>query len=175
MCIRDRFIDREDKWILNDISPADEELKILHKTIKKVTEDIGNLSFNTAISAMMIFVNEMKRLECNKKEIMMPVLKVIAPFAPFIAEELWSQLGNTRSVSMETFPEFNPAHLVENTFEYPVSFNGKTRFKLVLPAPLTVPEIEKTALEAKESEKWLEGKSPRKVIIVPKKIINTVI
>jgi len=151
------------------------ELRVLHKTIKKIQEDIERLSFNTAVSSFMICVNELTDLKCNKRGILSDLVVLIAPYAPHIAEELWSLLGHNFSVSIAVFPEFNPEYLVENTFEYPVSFNGKTRFKMELPLNLTVPEIEKAALEAKESEKWLLGKPPRKVIIVPGKIINIVI
>ncbi|MFZ4522086.1 MAG: leucine--tRNA ligase [Bacteroidales bacterium] len=151
------------------------ELRALHKTIKKVQEDIERLSFNTAVSTFMICVNELTELKCNKRSILSDLVVLIAPYAPHIAEELWNLLGNTGSVSVAIFPEFNPEYLVENTFVYPVSFNGKTRFTLELPTNLAIPEIEKAALAAKDSEKWLLGKPPRKVIIVPNKIINFVL
>jgi leucyl-tRNA synthetase len=148
---------------------------VLHKTIKKIQEDIERLSFNTAVSTFMICVNELTELKCSKRFILSDLVVLIASYAPHISEELWSLLGNTGSVSVARFPEFRPEYLIENTFEYPVSFNGKTRFKLELPADLSIPDIEKAALEAKESEKWLQGKPPKKVIIVPKKIINIVV
>jgi leucyl-tRNA synthetase len=150
-------------------------LRVLHRTIKKIQEDIERLSFNTAVSTFMICVNDLTELKCCKRAILSDLVVLIASYAPHISEELWHLLGNAGSVSMATFPEFRPEYLVENTFEYPVSFNGKTRFKLELPTNLGVPDIEKAALAAKESEKWLEGKPPRKVIIVPNKIINIVI
>lgn len=152
-----------------------EELRVLHKTIRKIQDDIERLSFNTAVSNFMICVNELTDLKCHKRAILTDLAVLISPYAPHIAEELWSLLGNHESVARASFPGFNPEYLVEDTFEYPVSFNGKTRFKLTLPANLPVPDIEKAALEARESEKWLEGKPPRKVIIVPKKIINIVV
>jgi leucyl-tRNA synthetase len=123
----------------------------------------------------MICVNELTDLKCSKRGILSDLVVLIAPYAPHIAEELWNLLGHNFSVSIAVFPELNPEYLVENSFEYPVSFNGKTRFKMVLPMNLAVPEIEKAALAAPESEKWLLGKPPRKVIIVPGKIINIVI
>jgi leucyl-tRNA synthetase len=169
------FHDENNDFLVSDGLPGVAELRALHKTIKKVREDIERLSFNTAVSTFMICVNELTDLKCNKRSILSDLVILMASYAPHIAEELWSQLGNSGSVSMARFPEFKPEFLVENTFEYPVSFNGKTRFKLELPADLSVPEIEKAALEAKESEKWLQGNPPKKVIIVPKKIINIVL
>ncbi|MEI7660760.1 MAG: leucine--tRNA ligase [Bacteroidota bacterium] len=169
------YHDDQNNFHVSDDAPDAAELRVLHKTIKKIQEDIERLAFNTAVSSFMICVNELSELKCNKRGILSDLVILIASYAPHIAEELWFQLGNSGSVSGAVFPEFRPGYLVENTFEYPVSFNGKTRFKLVLPADLTVAEIEKAALESGESEKWLQGKPPKKVIIVPKKIINIVL
>jgi len=169
------YHDENNNFNVSDEQPGAAELRVLHKTIKKVQEDIERLSFNTAVSTFMICVNELTDLKCSKRVILSDLVVLMASYAPHIAEELWSQLGNSGSVSTARFPELNVQYLVENTFEYPVSFNGKTRFKLELPSDLSVPEIEKAALEAKESEKWLQGKPPKKVIIVPKKIINIVL
>ena len=169
------YHDEQNQFRVSDEAASPAELRTLHKTIKKIQEDTERLSFNTSVSTFMICVNELTELKCNKREILTGLVILIAPYAPHIAEELWSLLDHTGSIADARFPEFNPIHLVENTFEYPVSFNGKTRFKLELPANLTVPEIEKAALEAQESEKWLQGNPPKKVIIVPKKIINIVI
>jgi leucyl-tRNA synthetase len=169
------YHDEQNNFHVTGEAPDAAELRVLHKTIKKVQEDIERLSFNTAVSTFMICVNELTDLKCNKRAILNDLVILIASYAPHIAEELWYLLGNNDSVSMASFPVFNPAYLVDNTFEYPVSFNGKTRFKLELPVNLTVQEIEKAALEAPESEKWLQGTPPKKVIIVPKKIINIVI
>jgi len=169
------YHDEHNNFHVSEDTPVPAELRVLHKTIKKIQEDIERLSFNTAVSSFMICVNELTDLKCSKRSILSDLVVLMASYAPHIAEELWSRLGNTGSVSGATFPEFKPEYLVENTFEYPVSFNGKTRFKLELPSDLTVPQIEKAALEAKESEKWLQGKPPKKVIIVPKKIINIVL
>jgi leucyl-tRNA synthetase len=169
------YHDELNNFRVSDDAPSAAELRTLHKTIKKIQDDIERLSFNTAVSTFMICVNELTDLKCNNRAILSELTVLISPYAPHIAEELWSLLGNKESVVNESFPEFKPEYLVENTFEYPVSFNGKTRFKLELPSDLTVAEIEKAALEAKESEKWLQGNPPKKVIIVPKKIINIVI
>ncbi len=168
------YHDDQNNFHVTDEAPSAADLRVLHKTIKKVQEDIERLAFNTAVSTFMICVNELTELKCNKRAILSDLVVLMASYAPHITEELWSLLGNAGSVSAATFPLFKPEFLVENTFEYPVSFNGKTRFKLELPVNLTIPEIEKAALESKESEKWLQGNPPKKVIIVPKKIINIV-
>jgi len=151
------------------------ELKALHATIKKITEDIDRFSFNTSVSNFMICVNELTDLKCNKRSVLEPLLLLISPYAPHITEELWSILGHKDSIIFEKFPEFNPVYLIEDNFTYPVSFNGKARFNLELPATLTPPEIEKIVLAHESTQKYLEGKTPKKVIIVPKKIVNIVI
>lgn len=151
------------------------ELKTLHTTIKKITEDIERFSFNTSVSNFMICVNELTDQKCNKRVVLEPLITLISPYAPHITEELWSLLGHTESISTVAFPEFNPAFLVEDNFNYPVSFNGKMRFNLELPTTLTPAEIEKIVLEHENSQKYLEGKAPKKVIIVPKKIVNIVV
>jgi leucyl-tRNA synthetase len=151
------------------------ELKTLHKTIKKVTTDIENFSFNTAVSAFMICVNELTEQNCNNRHILEPLVVLIAPFAPHIAEELWQALGHTESVTTAPYPVANEQYLVENTFTYPVSFNGKTRFMLELPIDMDMKTIEQTVLAHETAKKWTEGKPPKKVIIVPKKIINVVV
>jgi len=150
------------------------ELKILHQTIKKVQDDIERFSFNTAVSQFMICVNELTELKCHKREILQDVVLLLASYAPHIAEEFWEVLGNLPSVSTAVFPEFKEEYVREDSFEYPVSFNGKMRFKLELPKEYPVQEIEKQVLEDKRSLKWTEGKQIRKVIIVPNKIINIV-
>ena len=169
------FHDEQNLFRVTEEKPDGADLRVLHKTIKKIQEDIERLSFNTAVSSFMICVNEPTDLKCCKRAILSDLVILISPYAPHIAEELWFQLGNPESITGAQFPEFNPLFLVENTFEYPVSFNGKMRFKLELPADMPVAEVEKAALSAKESEKWLEGKPPKKIIIVPKKIINIVL
>ena len=160
---------------VTDEAASKDELKSLHKLIKKVTADIENFSFNTSVSAFMICVNELTSLATNKREILKPLLILLSPYAPHIAEELWHAIGEEGSVVTAEWPELNEAYLVEDNFTYPVSFNGKTRFMLSLPATLTPQEVEAAVLSAPETEKWLEGKTPRKVIVVPKRIVNIVL
>lgn len=150
-------------------------LKSLHKTIKKVKEDIERFSFNTPVAAFMICVNELTALKCNKREILEPLLIVLAPYAPHIAEELWAKLGNTESITYAVFPKHNEAYLVESNHKYPVSFNGKMRFMLELPADMSKEAIEKEVLANEQSQKYLEGKTPKKVIVIPQKIVNVVV
>lgn len=159
---------------VSDETPSREELKVLHKTIKKVEYDIENFSFNTSIPAFMICTNELTALKCNKRAVLEPLVIALAPFAPHMAEELWSLLGHTQSITKESFPKWEEKFLTEDTFEYPVSFNGKVRFKLSMPLTATNADIEAAVKAAPESTKWLEGKEIKKMIIVPKKIVNVV-
>lgn len=160
---------------VTDEAASKDELKSLHKLIKKVTADIENFSFNTSVSAFMICVNELTSLATSKREILKPLLILLSPYAPHIAEELWHTIGEEGSVVTAEWPELNEAYLVEDNFTYPVSFNGKTRFMFSLPVTLTPQEVEAAVLSAPEAEKWLEGKTPRKVIVVPKRIVNIVL
>ena len=160
--------------IVTDNEPGKEALKTLHKTIKKVQEDIENFSFNTSVSGFMIAVNELSAAKCNERAILEPLAVLISPYAPHIAEELWSALGNEGSVSKVPFPVFDAQHLVESSKEYPVSFNGKMRFKIELPMDLKAEEIEKIVMEDERTKAQLNGNAPKKVIIVPGKIINLV-
>lgn len=160
---------------VSDETPSREELKVLHKTIKKVEYDIENFSFNTSIPAFMICTNELSALKCNKRAVLEPLVIALAPFAPHMAEELWSLLGHSQSITKESFPKWEEKFLVEDAFEYPVSFNGKVRFKLSMPLTATNADIEAAVKAAPESTKWLEGKEIKKMIIVPKKIVNIVI
>lgn len=160
---------------VSDEIPSREELKVLHKTIKKVEYDIENFSFNTSIPAFMICTNELTALKCNKRAVLEPLVIALAPFAPHMAEELWSLLGHAQSITKESFPKWEEKFLVEDAFEYPVSFNGKVRFKLSMPLTATNADIEAAVKAAPESTKWLEGKEIKKMIIVPKKIVNIVI
>ncbi len=169
------FYNENGELIVTDEKPSEQEQKILHKTIKKIQEDIERFSFNTAVSQFMICTNELTDLKCHKKEILEKVVILLASYAPHIAEELWHVLGNEPSVSVAQFPELNEEYIKENTFEYPVSFNGKMRFKLDLPVDMAKDEIEKTALAHENAQRWLEGKQVRKVIVVPNKIINIVV
>lgn len=169
--------DSNGEFFANDTPPSEgsgEVLKILHKTIKKVTEDIENFSFNTAISSLMICVNELSAQKCNSREVLEPLTVLIAPFAPHIAEEIWEKLGYTESISTADFPVFEEKYLVENTKKYPISFNGKMRFTLELALDLSKEEIEKTVMSDERTQKQLAGKTPKKVIVVPGKIVNIV-
>jgi leucyl-tRNA synthetase len=164
----------DNKFSVSEAEPTKEEFKILHKTIKKVEEDIENFSFNTSVSTFMIAVNELTVLKCNKRAILEPMAIILEPYAPHISEELWKNLGHTESISTVDFPVFEAKHLVESSKEYPVSFNGKMRFKIDLPLDLTVKEIEDAVMAHEKTQEHLQGRIPKKVIIVPGKIINIV-
>jgi leucyl-tRNA synthetase len=164
----------EHNMIVTDAAPTKDNLKTLHKTIKKVADDIENFSFNTSVSQFMICVNELSTQACHSRAILEPLAIVISPYAPHIAEELWSLLGNTGSIATVPFPVFEPKHLVESEKEYPVSFNGKMRFTITLPLDLTKDQIEEIIMKDERTIKQLEGRRPNKVIIVPGKIINLV-
>ena len=166
---------KDGNLLVNNDEPTADELKTLHKTIKKITFDIENFSYNTSVSAFMICVNELFTLKCSKKAILEPLVILLAPFAPHIAEELYHALGNTETVCDATFPVCNEAYLVESSVKYPISFNGKVRFTLELPADMSKEEVEKTALANEQTLKQLGGNSPKKVIVVPGKIVNIVI
>ncbi|SNV43668.1 Leucine--tRNA ligase [Chryseobacterium taklimakanense] len=160
---------------VSDDEPTKEEYKILHTLIKKVFYDLENFSFNTSVSSFMIAVNELQKLKCSKRKILEPLAIIVSPYAPHICEELWSVLGHSESIEFAPFPKLDEKYLAEDEIDYPVSFNGKLRFKLSLPADLEVTLIEEAILKDERTVKQLEGKSPKKVIIVPKKIINIVI
>lgn len=165
----------DDNGLIVTSNPASKEAyKTLHKTIKKVQEDIENFSFNTSVSSFMIAVNELTAMNCHERTILEPLAVLISPYAPHIAEELWERLGHQDSISRVPFPKFNPEHLVESSKEYPVSFNGKTRFSIELPMDMSVPDIEKTILADERTIKQLDGQAPKKVIVVPGRIINIV-
>jgi leucyl-tRNA synthetase len=151
------------------------ELKALHKTIKKIVYDIENFSFNTSVSNFMICVNELTELKCNKREILEPLAIIIAPYAPHLAEELWNKLGHTESITYAAFPECKEEYLVESAFSYPISFNGKTRFFQEYDLALTKEQIEKEVMTLEQTQKYLEGKIPKKVIVVHNKIVNIVV
>jgi len=169
------YHDKDLNFVMTDEAPTAAELKILHKTIKKVQEDIERLSLNTVVSTFMICVNELSELKCNKKAILKDLIILVSPFAPHIAEELWQQAGHTTSVANAAFPVFDASVLVENSYTYPVSFNGKMRFLLTLPMKPSQEEAEQAVMQAPEAEKYLEGKTPKKIIVVPGKIINVVL
>jgi leucyl-tRNA synthetase len=167
------YFDEHAMIVTND-EPTKDNLKSLHKTIKKVAEDIEGFSFNTSVSQFMICVNELSAQNCHSRAILEPLAIVISPYAPHIAEELWSLLGNTGSIATVAFPVFEAKYLVESEKEYPVSFNGKMRFTMVLPLDLTKEQIEEIVMKDERTIKQLEGRTPNKVIIVPGKIINLV-
>ena len=157
-----------------DVDPTKDNLKTLHKTIKKVTEDIENFSFNTSVSTFMICVNELSAQKCVSTSILQDLAVLVSPYAPHIAEELWGMLGNSTSVAFANFPKFEASHLVESSKEYPISFNGKMRFKLELPLDMPKDEMEKVVMAHEKTQKQLQGRTPKKVIIVPGKIVNIV-
>ena len=162
-------------FLVTGEAPSGEALKALHRTIRKVEEDIENFSFNTTVSTFMICVNELSALGCTSREILEPLAILISPYAPHIAEELWEKLGNKPSIATAPFPEFEAAYLVEDNKEYPVSFNGKMRFTLSLPLNLSKEEIEAAVMAHEKTRRQLNGMPPKKVIVVPGKIINIVI
>ena len=164
-----------DKVNISDEEPTKEEYKILHTLIKKVVYDIEHFSFNTSVSQFMIAVNDLQKLKCNKRAILEPLVVVISPYAPHICEELWQILGNSESVEYVPFPIFDEKYLVEDEIEYPVSFNGKVRFKLLLSAELSKEDIEEFVLKNDKVLAQLNGNNPKKIIVVPKKIINIVV
>jgi leucyl-tRNA synthetase len=161
-------------WIVTNNEPTKESLKSLHKTIKKVNEDIEHFSFNTSVSQFMICVNELTAQNCHERAILEPLSVLISPYAPHIAEELWLQLGHSESISTVDFPVVNEKYLVESSKEYPVSFNGKMRFTIELSLDLSVSEIQEIIMKDERTIKQLEGRTPNKVIIVPGKVINLV-
>ncbi len=169
------FYDEKDNWKVTDGNPASEELKILHKTIKKVGEDIEKLAFNTAVSAFMICVNDLTVLKCNKKSILKDLLIILAPFAPFITEELWGKLNENESIHKAPWPEVKEEYLIENNFNYPIQVNGKVRDNIQLPLDMAKEEVEKSVLALESIVKWTEGKTPKKIIVVPGKIVNVVV
>ncbi len=166
---------RDEKFSVSDENATAEELKILHKTIKKIGGDIETFSYNTSVSAFMICVNELYSMQCNKKAILEPLCIILAPFAPHVAEEIYHLLGNSGTVCDAEWPHYNEEFLKENSVKYPVSFNGKVRFTLELPSDMNKNDVEKSALTCEQTQKYLEGKAPKKVIVVPGKIINFVI
>ena len=161
--------------VLSDSEPTAAELKILHKTIKKATDDIEALSLNTSVSAFMVCVNELSQLKCRNREVLCTLLKLIAPFAPHIAEELWMRSGKDGSVCLAGWPAFNPQFMADDEVNYPVSVNGKVRVQVKFPADTPAADIEKQVLAMESIQKWLEGKAPKKVIVVPNKIVNLVV
>ena len=169
-----RLYSNDNGWQVTDEAPTPEMLKALHKTIKKVNEDIENFSFNTSVSQFMICVNELSTLKCHHKDVLTPLAVLVAPFAPHIAEELWKRLGNTESITYAPYPVHEDKYLQEDSKEYPVSFNGKVRFKRAYATSMSVAEIEQAILADPQTVEQLQGNTPKKVIVVPNRIINIV-
>ena len=169
-----RLYFNDNGWQVTDEAPTPEMLKALHKTIKKVNEDIENFSFNTSVSQFMICVNELSSLKCHHRDVLAPLVVLVAPFAPHIAEELWKRLGNTESVTYAPYPVHEDKYLQEDSKEYPVSFNGKVRFKRAYATSMSVAEIEQAILADPQTAEQLQGNTPKKVIVVPNRIINIV-
>ncbi len=168
------FFDKQDNLQVTEEEPTAEELKSVHKLIKKVTIDIEAFSYNTSISAFMICVNELGSLKCYKRTVLEKLVVLIAPFAPHLAEELWAVLGNTTTVCNATWPVYEERYLVEDTINYTISFNGKARFQMAFEADADAKTIEAAVLSEENTQKWIDGKPIRKIIVVPKKIVNIV-
>ena len=169
------YFDRDGKLAVSDDAPTKDELKSIHKLIKKVTEDIENFSFNTSVAAFMICVNELSGLKCNKRAVLTDLAKVIAPFAPHTAEELWQALGNQTTVCDAAWPKFNEDYLKEDSITYSISFNGRTRFTMDFPADATQQQIQDAVLANEKAQGYINGQTIRKVIVVPRKIVNIVL
>jgi leucyl-tRNA synthetase len=169
------FHDKENNFSVSGGEPSKEELKVLHTAIKKIGEDIERFSFNTCVSAFMIATNEMIKLECSNRTVLTKLVQLIAPFAPHIAEELWSLLGHEASVHSSDYPVFDPQYLVEDAVEYPISINGKLRTKATFPTTASIAELEKLAMDLEVVQKWTDGQTVRKIIVVPQRMINIVV
>ena len=169
------FSGNENGFHVSDEKASSESMKTLHKTIKKVREDIENFSFNTSVSSFMIAVNELTTQKCDSREVLEPLAILVSPYAPHIAEELWSLLGHEESIAYADFPVFEEKYLVESSKKYPISFNGKMKFTLELPVDASKDELEKLVLENDKVKQQLEGKTIRKTIVVPGKIVNFVV
>jgi leucyl-tRNA synthetase len=170
------FFNNSGELILNDEQATKAAMKSLHKTIKKMTDDLERFSFNTCVSNLMICVNELTDENCHSRSVLEPLTILLAPFAPHLSEELWSRLGHQKgSVSDAVFPKFDAKYLQEESFAYPVSFNGKMRLKVELPMGLSISEIEQMIVDNQDVQKWMEGKAPKKMIVVPGKIVNIVL
>jgi leucyl-tRNA synthetase len=168
-------IDENGKLRLSDDRPSEQELRVLHKTIRKVEEDIERFSFNTSVSTFMICVNELSDLKCSKKAIVKDLLIILSPYAPHIAEELWQACGETESITKASFPKWNEAFIRESAVVYPVAFNGKTRYQIQVPVDMPQQEVQELALSHEEASKWLNGGKPKKVIVVPGRMVNVVV
>lgn len=169
------FYDADGQWIVSEAQPDQKALRTLHKTIKKIKEDLDRLSFNTVVSHLMIAVNELTEQQCSSQPVLRDLLLLVSPYAPHIAEELWSRLGEGESIAHASFPSFNPDYLVAAAHTYPISFNGKMRFKQAFPTHLSEEAIRREILQLPLTQKWLDGKTPEKIIVIPEKIVNLVV
>jgi len=169
------FYDEQKGQVWNEETPNAAELKVLHRTIKKIGEDTERFSFNTAVSAFMVCVNELIDLDCHKRAVLEPLLILLAPFAPHVSEELWHLLGNTTSILDASYPQHDEAHLVETSKEYPISVNGKLRTQINMQLEISKEEVERIVLSNAVVQKWLEGKPPKRIIYVPNKMVNVVV
>ncbi|MCG8576729.1 MAG: leucine--tRNA ligase [Flavobacteriales bacterium] len=167
--------DKDGNFVVSDEEPSKDAMKTVHKTIKKVKDDLDRFSFNTGVSNFMIAVNELTEQKCNNRLAIEQLTIILSPYAPHICEEIWEKLGHTESITKASWPEFNEEYLVESAYAYPVSFNGKMRFKLELALDLSPADVEKEVLANEQAQKYLDGKSPKKVIVVPGKIVNVVV
>jgi leucyl-tRNA synthetase len=169
------FHDKENKFNISEEEATEQELKILHKTIKKAEDDVDRYSFNTSVSNFMICVNELSTLKCSKREILEPLSIIISPYAPHVTEELWSLLGYGDSITKAAYPVYDEQFIQEDTFEYPISVNGKLRTKITFNLDMPIEDMEREILASDIVQKWLQGKDPKRIIIVPKKIVNVVV
>ena len=169
------FHNNNELFEVSEEEPNKQEFKILHKLIKKIEDDLEKFSLNTSISSFMIATNELAQIKCNKRQILEPLTIIISPYAPHLSEEIWNKLDKKNSIAYAKFPKLNPIYLIEDSFEYPVSVNGKMRAKLSFPLDTPMKDIKHEVLNHHIIKKWLDGKNPKKVIIVHKKIINVVL
>ena len=169
------FYDADGRWVVTEDKPSPEALKVLHQTIKKVLSDIERFSYNTCVSGFMVAVNDLRKMNCHSKEILDPLVRLMAPFAPFITEELWEKLGNKGSVHHSSYPDFDEKYLVESSIDYPISINGKKRAVVAFPADATKADIEKAVLDLEVVQKWVEGKEIKRLIVVPGRMVNVVV
>jgi leucyl-tRNA synthetase len=169
------FHDATGNFNVSDAEPIKDELKVLHKTLKKIQQDIDNFSFNTSVSEFMICSNELSSMKSNKRALLEPLVIALAPFAPHIAEELWEKLGHKDTIFNATFPKYDEQYLIESSFNYPISINGKVRALMNFALDMPKEDIEKLVVASEIVQKWSEGKPPKKVIIVPGKIVNVVL
>lgn len=169
------FFDAKGNWSVSEATPDRDELRILHTAIKKITDDLERMSMNTCVSHFMVATNELRRLNCNKRSVLSPLVQMLVPFAPHISEELWHRLGHETTVCDANWPELNEEYLKSDTVNYPIQINGKLRATIELPAEITASDAEKAALALEQVQKWLEGKPPRKVVFVPQRMINVVV